>query len=355
MKTYRDLSDLANESDFIASNDAIQDPFGIRSSNEHLSLKARRGERSAALWAQEHPNLYDASLVAGAIPFAVASAPAIVPATDAVAASSIGSAVTAGLTNPYVDAALLSAGYADALNSAMRGEFGYTNALELVPLGRLARPMFNKAALAIENYRYPLGRPQVPNEYLNITPKVRTRVGDVEVDNPQLAYRQGDKGILDDFFSSGEVRTPEGSYAPKRTVTTKSGLTFDFGGKTFENPMFAQGRLWYGLPKQESAGLLVTSEPLAVANKSSRMVRNEINGTFDLRYTDVGQAGRRVQLEEGQLSPFNTAAYTWEPGYGYKRVLAEETPTAEWPIGRTASQIIAENAASEMPNIVRTV
>lgn len=222
-------------------------------------------------------------------------------------------------------------------------------------LGQLAKSMFNEAALAVENYRYPLGRPQVPEGYSTLKPQTRTRVGDVEIDNPQLAYRQGDKEIVEDFFKLGEVRTPDESYAAADIVTTKNGFNFDFGSRTFENPMFAQGRLWYGLPERQGDGLLVTAEPLGVARQSSRLMNSKMNGTFDLRYPDVGQSGRRVQLEEGQLSPSNTTAYTWEPRYGYKRILPKDTPTISWADAVKTPQITAENAASMTPTEGSTI
>lgn len=54
-------------------------------------------------------------------------------------------------------------------------------------------------------------------------PTVRTRVGDIEIDNPNLYYRQGSKEMADDFLETGVVST-DGAYS---------------------NPMFAQGHLWY--------------------------------------------------------------------------------------------------------------
>lgn len=58
-------------------------------------------------------------------------------------------------------------------------------------------------------------------------PTVRTKVGDIEIDNPSLYYRQGSKEMADDFLETGIVDT-DGAYS---------------------NPMFAQGHLWYGIPK----------------------------------------------------------------------------------------------------------
>jgi hypothetical protein len=55
-------------------------------------------------------------------------------------------------------------------------------------------------------------------------------------------------------------------------------------GKDFKNPMFAQGKLFFGLPRKADRDLLVTSEPLALAVKSSSKVPSSVNGTIDVRY-----------------------------------------------------------------------
>ena len=43
------------------------------------------------------------------------------------------------------------------------------------------------------------------------------------------------------------------------------------------------------------------------------------------------------------------STYTLDPNYGWRRVFAEETPAAEWSMGRTTPQITAENAAKITP------
>ena len=221
---------------------------------------------------------------------------------------------------------------------------------KLASLGRLAKPMFNKATLAVENYRYPFGRPQIPENFLTIKPQIRTRVGDVEIDNPQLAYRQGE-GIVDDFIRKGavEAATPPES----NIVTTREGLTFDFTPQSFDLPMFSQGRPWYGIGKPKSKEMLVTAEPLSKSNSNGGLEPWKYNGTFDVRY-DLGKPHtpgwlRRVPDDEQVLNTSNTSAYRWEPGYGYRRVFAEETPTLSWADATRTPQITAENAASMTP------
>ena len=161
----------------------------------------------------------------------------------------------------------------------------------------------------------------------NYTPEVRTKVGDIEINNPQLAYRQVGLDGLKDFQKSGVVRVPEGDYG-SNVVTTKKGFTFDFG-KSFNNPMFSQGRLWYGIPENQG-GLLVTAEPLGIGTKRSNLMTSELNGTFDLRYPYEGMYGRRVPLSEKQLTPLNTTAYRYVPGYGYRLVTQEPSTSLKF-------------------------
>ena len=163
-----------------------------------------------------------------------------------------------------------------------------------------------------------------------LQPKVRTHYGDIEIDNPQLAYRQGND-IVQDFYKKGKVTLPEDPDYGKIEVKTDKG-TFSFG-KTFKEPMFAQGRLFFGLPRGSKGDLLVTSEPLALANKYSSRIESSVNGTIDSKYAgfDNGRIrSRRIQTHEGQLTPKNTTAYTWQPGYGYKKV-TQEPSTVQWP------------------------
>lgn len=113
----------------------------------------------------------------------------------------LGKAAATALVNPYVDAALTSGFGAHGLQKLANGEADWQTALEIAPLGRLAKPLYKEAATAIENYKYPLGRLTVPENYTNVTPKIRTRVGDVEIDNPNLLYHL-DRGDSAGAFSN---------------------------------------------------------------------------------------------------------------------------------------------------------
>lgn len=147
-----------------------------------------------------------------------------------------------------------------------------------------------------------------------LTPQSRFRVGDVEVNDPNLAYRQ-QNNVLEDFFEKGYVR----SLSDERPqMLGRFNLQ-----KSFSRPMFSQGRLWYDHTNVMSGGtprmkdLLVTKQPLQFANKNARPIK-------------VDDGGRRIPLFDEQLTPKNTSAYRWEDGYGFRRF--PQQPVIQFPI-----------------------
>lgn len=193
-------------------------------------------------------------------------------------------------------------------------------------------------------------------------PTVRTKVGDIEIDNPALYYRQGSKEMADDFLKTGIVDT-DGAYS---------------------NPMFAQGYLWYGIPKRltnrqnteivTKRGLKVNfgkrnedvaKTHLLVSNPSTDMVganhhahaantlvykqrNNPISDSnlikyeqnlgkdFVSKYQDAYYNGdledrmativtypggsRRIPATKGAANKSNTQLYEYDPNYGYRLV-----------------------------------
>ena len=105
------------------------------------------GAAKAAAWTKDHPVLNNVGLGLSAIPFAVAAAPAVVGGGEFAATA---------LANPYVDAALTSYFGAHGLNHAINegingwGDAAMT-ALEVTPLGRLAKPIWNAGKEAVYN------------------------------------------------------------------------------------------------------------------------------------------------------------------------------------------------------------
>ena len=101
----------------------------------------------------------------------------------------------------------------------------------------------------------------------------RTRIGDVEIDNPELYYHQSGAGKAQHFVETGRMRTPTEEYwlakeeagedIPMKLRTgVEPGYPQDPG-----SAMFAQGRLWYGLDPKNKPDLLVTAKEMPIANK----------------------------------------------------------------------------------------
>lgn len=180
------------------------------------------------------------------------------------------------------------------------GGLAYEAAPTLMEGYTAARNAVRPTIVGMKMRTMPLGEVEAPT----LTPQIRFRVGDVEVNDPGLAYRQ-QNGILNDFFSKGYVR----SLSDERPqMLGRFNLQ-----KYFPRPMFSQGRLWYDdtavmsgeAPRMKQ--LLVTKEPLQYANQNARPIK-------------VDDGGRRIPSFERQLTPKNTSAYQWEDGYGFRRV-----------------------------------
>lgn len=220
----------------IESNDATSTPL---TTNHHLKQRSEEGAAKAAAWAKDHPYLNTAGLAAGAAPFAVAAAPVAVGG---------GELVGQALVNPYVDAGLTSVFAAHGLNHAINEGIadwkdGVMTALEVTPLGRIARPIWN-AVKPTRNFVPTLESNMSGVRYAyNRNPEL-AKIGSLEDYNNYLKtvfpeskvkdinYHMGPKGLQELKPSTGEVYntnpdargiyvTPDKSYAQRlRKYTT---------------------------------------------------------------------------------------------------------------------------------------
>lgn len=137
------------------------------------------------------------------------------------------------------------------------------------------------------------------------------KYGDVEINNPQLAYRQVSSGGGKNFIQTGYAYSPQetenllnywmGKFKP--TLQQRVGLEPGF---TEMRPMYSQGQLWY--PAGEG-DLIVTNKQLRLGNSKGGVTNN------------MSKAGtRRISEYKGEVTPENSQVFSWEPGYGYKKI-----------------------------------
>ena len=155
----------------------------------------------------------------------------------------------------------------------------------------LGKPRLPKINTSIA-YRQPL------EEGTNTTLQhLRTRLGDVEINNPNLYYRQG-SGIVDDAINSGVIRT---------------------NNNVFPNAMFQKGNLHYGIPgvNTNKPDLITTSiDDMVTAGHHAEpipMVKT-YNGV-----TTVDTYGNSYIHRMGNIPRRHTIGYRWEDGYGYRK------------------------------------
>lgn len=152
---------------------------------------------------------------------------------------------------------------------------------------------------------------------------IRTKLGDIEINNPELYYHQSGAGKSKNFVTTGRMRTPTEEYWMKQEhvpIQLRTGIVPGFPQQP-GRAMFSQGNLWYGLNPNQYPDLLVTAKDMAFANSKGGYVSPNVSlsklesvGTRRVTSANVGQRGAHT--------PENTTAYTWIPGYGYKKIQA---------------------------------
>ena len=177
----------------------------------------------------------------------------------------------------------------------------------MTTLGKQVRPILNKTVSTIGNYRYPLGRPQIPKNFITIKPQVRTRVGDVEINDPNLLYHL-DRGNGVGAFSN------QGAYV-------ENGVLFPGVAKK-------EGQLGYSWWNEE--------KPYATSINGQPMTRlmtatKDTPGMLQVRSQNypigqwTGSKGFVLPSEYVNSERVNVSGslYNWRPGYGYKKIAQE--------------------------------
>lgn len=220
------------------------------------------------------------------------------------------------------------------------GNYLYNQAENLIGKGiQHVAPQVKSAIIASKLNRQ-IRNTKLPQSQLNVTelhPHSRVKVGDVEINDPNLAYRQVGESIVKEFPITGrQIPTmAESGYGIERAAKP-TGIIL--GKVPFKNPMYAQGHLWYGIPQQKStlSGLLVTNQPLQYANMTANTVNTPniitskdglVTRVFDPN-SNLFSVGTRRIPSPGQLNSTNTSSYIYEPGYGYRKVVTQQPKTS---------------------------
>ena len=174
----RKLAEERTREDSVESNDNawVEIPLTYKKKNPHWSRRAEKGAKAHAAWEKEHPNLTAWGNVTGALPFAIAAVPfgaGAVAGSDALAATTAGQAITAGLAPlhqvatsatiagapalAWADAGLTSAFGAHGLLQAVEdGGISPMTALETAPLYRpftvVGKTGVTKAVPVVESF-----------------------------------------------------------------------------------------------------------------------------------------------------------------------------------------------------------
>lgn len=223
--------------------------------------------------------------------------------------------------HPYASAAINLAGDI--------GAFGTFSALRKLPKYAMLMKAENRAAQEATALNW---RDMFSNSVK------RTRVGDVEIDNPNLLYHL-DRGNNTGAFSNHGAYVKNGILFPG---VTKKAEQLDYSwwnkGKPYATSVGGQPMTRLMTATKDTPGMLhVRSQNYPIGQWNG-------NKGFVLSSEYVSPEGVNV----------SGSTYTLEPTYGWKRVF-KDNPTIKWEDATRTPRITAENTASEMSNIVRTV
>ena len=310
------------ENAFIESNDATATPY---TTNSHLNERGIDGAAKAAAWMQDNPTLNNAGMALGATPFAVAGYPAFM---------ATGEGAATALANPYVDAALTSVGGAHAAQSLANGEADWMTALELAPLGRLAKPLYESTS-SIINSAYN----RLPWTYT--IPK-----------NPNMAYRRMGPLERDWLMEGNELSTRETNALTEAEeeaakAAAKKGRRFSLfkaGAEHGGRKQFAKGQPWTGttVTHGEEQVLAIPGEGLPwVSGRHYHGPQGNGFGVGNISFeeapfgshidllTEEGYTGVNPSLLDGSViySPYKIFGHN----FGYKKLYPKDAPSLGRP------------------------
>lgn len=140
----------------------------------------------------------------------------------------------------------------------------------------------------------------------------RFRLGEVEIDDPFNNYRMLRPGGADNFIRTGRQYSPDyvdWNYVEelRESMSLKDWLKTPWANYhgEYPNPMYSRSRLWYQ-PSPENPDLLVTRQPMYVANQRARKIAGSPEDLTEVRRIPVNPENQNLS---------NTGVYTWDPNY----------------------------------------
>ena len=317
-----------------------------------------------------------------AVPFAAYGAGQVAPLIGSGLSSGLSALNTWHAAHPVLSTAIDAAFAGHGLNDVIQNGLNVENALEMIPLAGLtykgAKTGYNTAKAAIQSRS--LGKPSeaAVSELFPVgNPQIRTKLGDVEIDNPQLAYRQGnDIGRtyikyrnIDNSMAQHQIEDNISQAVQKSGYQRQEPLldeviiggTYDpiegvkgpYGSFAFQDvPMYSKGFLWYGAPRIDqtlkegdlTSGLLTTMADDRFLVGSSKATPYKRNGKGIIRNgeaTSVTDNGGRLVPSDTDNFGYNLddiEAYTFIPGFGYRKVQSHNIPSLTWGKANTIFQ-----------------
>lgn len=157
---------------------------------------------------------------------------------------------------------------------------------------------------------------------------IRFKYGDVEINNPNLYYRQGKEGVSKNFIWTKSQFTPKEEYLQEHPeeITFKMRAGIEPGVPlNYPNALYSKGNLWYGI-NSDYPDLLVTSETLPFSTQKA----STIQGSASLsKLYEIGTR-RLAHSKIGKLNNTNSSTYTLDPNYGYRKLNIFEPRTITW-------------------------
>lgn len=272
-----------------------------------------------------------------------------------------------GLTSGINDVAKSILGSA---KNSLYGSNLYRNVYSPYMFSRAMDKSVSKTALQEPTTIFDFKKPILNPETLRFNPSInnpkflRVKLGDIEINNPNLYYRQGSTQMGENFLTTGVVKTDDAGFVnpmylqgglwygvPNKftlmdrsggtqILTTKRGHTFDYSPR--RNRVVPKTDLLVSSPSVEMTPANSSSSPVSwVAEEEPNIISEKLAKRFphgfedfikeyneayfagklgDVKHLAINTESRRIPMTEGAANSSNTTLYRFDPNYGYRKL-----------------------------------